>query len=146
MILGMSTSTFTLVHVVLSLVGIVAGLVVLVAMLSRKRLGALTALFLVSTVLTSITGFVLPHQHLLPSDIVGIISLVALVVAIAALYVYRLAGSWRWIYVGTSVLALYLNVFVLVVQFFLKVIDDNTISREFPGMEGMDVKYSRCQI
>ena len=108
------------VHVVLSLIGIVAGLVVLVAMLSRKRLGALTALFLVSTVLTSITGFVLPHEHLLPSDIVGIISLVALAVAIAALYVYRLAGSWRWIYVGTSVLALYLNVFVGVVQAFEK--------------------------
>jgi hypothetical protein len=120
MILGMSTSTFTLVHVVLSLIGIVSGLVVLFGMLEARRLEGWTALFLATTVLTSATGFPLPHDHLLPSDIVGIISLVVLAAAILALYAFRLAGSWRWVYVVGAVLALYLNVFVLVAQAFQK--------------------------
>jgi hypothetical protein len=121
MILGMSTSTFTLGHVVLSLIGIVSGLVVLFGMLGAKKLAGWTALFLATTVLTSVTGFFFPRDHLLPSHIVGIISLVVLAVAILALYVYRLAGSWRWIYVTGAVVALYLNVFVGVVQAFQKV-------------------------
>ena len=121
MILGMSTTTFTLVHVALSLVGIVSGLVVLFGMLEVKRLEGWTALFLATTVLTSVTGFFLPHDHLLPSDVVGIISLVALAAAILALYVLGLAGPWRWIYVVGAVVALYLNVFVLVAQAFQKV-------------------------
>lgn len=108
------------VHVVLSLIGIAAGLVVLLGMIRGKKLGGWTTLFLVTTVLTSLTGFVLPHEHLLPSDIIGILSLVVLAVALVALYVFRLAGSWRSIYVGTAVLALYLNVFVGVVQAFEK--------------------------
>jgi len=108
------------VHVVLSLIGIAAGLVVLVGMVRGKLLSGWTILFLVSTVLTSLTGFVLPHEHLLPSDIIGVLSLVILTVAVVALYVFRLAGSWRWIYVGAAVLALYLNVFVGVVQAFEK--------------------------
>ena len=120
MILGMSTSTFTAVHVVLSLIGIVSGLIVLFGMFSANRLTDWTALFLVSTVLTSVTGFFFPVDHLLPSHIVGIISLVVLAIAILARYVYRLAGPWRWIYVGGAVLALYLNVFVGVVQAFQK--------------------------
>jgi len=120
MILGMSSSTFTLVHVVLSLIGIVSGLVVLFGMLEARRLEGWTALFLATTVLTSATGFPLPHDHLLPSDIVGIISLVVLAAAILALYAFRLAGSWRWVYVVGAVLALYLNVFVLVAQAFQK--------------------------
>jgi hypothetical protein len=121
MILGISTSTFTLVHVVLSLVGIFAGLVVLFGMFSSKRLTGWTALFLATTVLTSVTGFFFPLDHLLSSHIVGILSLVVLAVAILALYAYHLAGSWRWIYVAGAVVALYLNVFVGVVQAFQKV-------------------------
>jgi hypothetical protein len=121
MILGISTSTFTLVHVVLSLVGIFAGLVVLFGMFSSKRPMGWTALFLATTVLTSVTGFFFPLDHLLPSHIVGILSLVVLAVAILALYAYHLAGSWRWIYVAGTVVALYLNVFVGVVQAFQKV-------------------------
>lgn len=120
MILGMSASTFTLVHVVLSLIGIFAGAVVLFGMLRAKRVDGWTALFLATTILTSVTGFFFPSDHLLPSHIVGIISLVALAIAILALYLYRLAGSWRWIYVTSAVVALYFNVFVGVVQAFQK--------------------------
>ena len=121
MILGMSTSTFTLLHVVISLIGIVSGLIVLVGMFGSIRLDGWTALFLATTVLTSVSGFAFPGDQVLPSHIVGVVSLLALAVAIAALYVYRLKGSWRWIYVSSAVLALYLNVFVGVVQAFLKV-------------------------
>ena len=120
MILGMSTSTFTLVHVVLSLVGIVAGLIVVFGMFASKKLEGWTALFLATTVLTSVTGFFFPFDHILPSHIVGIISLVVLAIAILALYALRLAGAWRWIYVVSAVVALYLNVFVGVVQAFQK--------------------------
>jgi hypothetical protein len=120
MILGMSTSTFTLVHVALSLVGILFGAIVVFGMLSAKRPDGWTALFLATTVLTSVTGFLFPSDHLLPSHIVGIISLVALVIAIVALYVYRLAASWRWMYVTGAVVALYFNVFVGIVQAFRK--------------------------
>ena len=121
MILGMSLSTFTLVHVLISLVGIASGLLVVYGMLKGKRFDGGTAIFLATTALTSLTGFLFPFEHLLPSHIVGSISLVLLVVAIVARYSLHLAGSWRWIYVVCSMLALYLNVFVLVVQSFLKV-------------------------
>lgn len=121
MVLGMSLETFTLVHVLISLVGIVTGLIVLSGMLGGKRLDGMTALFLVTTVLTSVTGFGFPFDHLLPSHKVGIISLVVLAIAILARYALHMAGSWRWIYVVTAVIALYLNCFVLVVQGFLKV-------------------------
>jgi hypothetical protein len=120
MILGMSTSTFTLVHVVLSLIGIFSGIVVLFGMIGAKRLNGWTALFLAATVLTSATGFFFPRDHLLPSHVVGIISLAVLALAILALYGHRLARSWRWIYVAGAVLALYFNVFVGVVQAFQK--------------------------
>ena len=121
MILGMSISTFTLVHVVLSLVGIFAGLVVVFGMLGSKKLDGWTAIFLATTVLTSVTGFFFPFDKILPSHIVGIISLVVLAFAILALYALHLAGPWRWIYVVSAMLALYLNVFVGVVQAFQKV-------------------------
>ena len=121
MILGMSTSAFTLFHVALSLVGIVAGLVVAAAMLGSKTANGWTALFLATTVLTSVTGFLFPSDKVLPSHIVGVISLLVLIIAIAALYGYRLARSWRWIYVVSALVALYLNVFVLVAQAFQKV-------------------------
>jgi hypothetical protein len=121
MVLGMSLATFTLVHVVISLVGIVSGLLVLYGLIKGKRFDGATAIFLATTVLTSLTGFLFPFTHLLPSHIVGIISLVVLAVAILARYALHLVGSWRSIYVVSSVLALYLNVFVLVVQSFLKI-------------------------
>jgi hypothetical protein len=120
MVLGMSLETFTLAHVVLSLVGIASGLIVLFGMIGAKRLDGWTALFLATTVLTSVTGFFFPVAGFLPSHAVGIISLVVLAAALVALYVQRLAGSWRWIYVVGAVVALYLNVFVAVVQAFRK--------------------------
>jgi hypothetical protein len=121
MMLGMSLSTFTLVHVVISLVGIGSGLIVVFGLIGGKRLDGWTALFLVTTVLTSVTGFEFPFDHLLPSHIVGIISLVVLAVVIPARYAFHLADAWRGIYVIGAVIALYLNVFVLVVQSFEKV-------------------------
>ena len=121
MILGMSVATFTFVHVVLSLVGIVAGIVVVIEMLGSKRSDAWATLFLVTTVLTSVTGFFFPRDQLLPSHIVGVISLLVLAAAIAALRAYHLAGRWRGVYVVTAIVALYLNVFVAVVQAFLKI-------------------------
>ena len=120
MILGMSLSTFTLVHVVLSLVGIVAGLVVLFGMFSSKGLDGWTGIFLATTVLTSATGYFFPSDRILPSHIVGAISLIVLAIALLALYARHLAGHWRWIYVVAATVALYLNVFVGVVQAFQK--------------------------
>jgi hypothetical protein len=120
MMLGMSLSTFTLVHVMISLVGIVSGLVVLFGLLTGKRLDRWTVLFLLTTVLTSVTGFGFPFDHLLPSHKVGIISLVLLALAILARYRLHMAGAWRWIYTVSAVMALYLNVFVLVFQSFEK--------------------------
>ena len=121
MILGMTTSTFTLVHVLISLVGIASGFVVIYGLLTEKRLDGWTAIFLATTILTSATGFLFPVEHLLPSHIVGIISLAVLAVALVARYVRHLEHSWRWIYVVCAVLALYLNVFVAVIQSFLKI-------------------------
>jgi hypothetical protein len=121
MILGMSPATYTLLHVLISLIGIGSGLVIVFGLLTGKRLDRWTAIFLATTALTSITGFGFPFEHLLPSHIVGTLSLVILALAIPARYLFRLAGAWRWIYVVGSAAALYLNVFVLVVQSFLKV-------------------------
>jgi hypothetical protein len=114
-------STFTLVHVAISLVGILSGFVVVFGMLAGKRLGGCTALFLASTVATSVTGFFFPFHKFLPSHGVGIISLIVLLIAIVALYAKHLAGGWRRTYVITAVIALYLNVFVLIAQAFMKV-------------------------
>lgn len=121
MILGMTLSTFTLVHVVISLTGIGSGLLVMYGLLIGKRLDGATAIFLASTVATSVTGFGFPFDHLLPSHKVGILSLLVLAVAIIARYVLHLAAAWRGIYVVCAAVALYLNVFVLVVQLFEKV-------------------------
>lgn len=118
---GITLETFTFVHVVLSLVGIGTGFVVMLGLLIGKQSKGWTALFLVTTVATSVTGFGFPVDHLLPSHVVGIISLVVLAVAVLARYGLHLGGAWRWIYVGTAGTALYLNVFVGVVQAFLKV-------------------------
>ncbi|HKE38608.1 MAG TPA: hypothetical protein VKG21_02125 [Casimicrobiaceae bacterium] len=121
MILGMSTSTFTLLHVVLSLIGIAAGFIVVAGMLASRKLDGWTGLFLLTTILTSVTGYFFPVDRVLPSHIVGALSLAVLVIAVLAFYRYRLQGSWRWIYVVTALVALYLNVFVGVVQAFQKI-------------------------
>src|SRR5947209_7982479 len=121
MVLGMSLATFTMVHVIISLIGIVCGIIVMFAMLGSHRVSGLTAIFLLSTVLTSATGFLFPFTQLLPSHMIGILSLVLLAIACIALYGMRLAGPWRWIYAVTALLSLYLNVFVLAIQSFLKI-------------------------
>lgn len=114
-------TTLTLVHVLISLAGIVSGFVVLLGLLAGKRLDGWTAFFLTSTVLTSVTGYFFPVHKLMPSHIVGAISLVVLALAVFARYARHLLGPWRSTYVVSAILALYLNVFVLVVQLFLKV-------------------------
>lgn len=121
MVFGMSLSTYTGLHVAISLVGILSGFLVTFGLIAGKRLDGMTALFLTTTAATSITGFGFPFEHLLPSHIVGIISLVVLTVAILARYSFHLTGAWRKIYVIGAVIALYLNCFVLVVQGFRKV-------------------------
>ncbi len=121
MILGMSLPAFTMLHVVISLIGIVSGLVVMVGLLGSSRMAGMTALFLLTTILTNATGFLFPFEKLLPSHIIAIISLVLLAIACLALYGMKLSGAWRWIYVVTALLSLYFNVFVLVIQSFLKI-------------------------
>ena len=112
---------YTLLHVIISLIGIFSGLVVLFGLLSAKHLDGWTKWFLITTVLTSVTGFFFPFHGFTPAIGVGIISLLVLAVAIYARYPRQLAGHWRWIYVVTTVIALYFNVFVAVVQTFEKV-------------------------
>jgi len=119
MIFGMST--FTFLHVLISLVGIGTGLVVAYGLLASQRLETWTACFLVTTVATSVTGFLFPFHGFTPAIGVGILSMIVLIAAILALYVFRLAGAWRWVYVGGAVIALYFNVFVLIVQSFQKI-------------------------
>jgi hypothetical protein len=121
MVLGVSLATFTLVHVVISLAAIAAGLVAMIGLLTSTPLRGWTALFLVTTILTSVIGFFFPFGVLLPSHIVGIVSLVLLAAAVVALYAGRLSGVWRPVYVVTALLSLYLNVFVLIVQAFQKI-------------------------
>ncbi len=138
MILGMSLATFVQVHVIISLIGIVAGIVVMFGMLGSNRMPGLTAIFLLFTILTSATGFLIPplvSEKLLPSQIIGGLSLVLLVVACIALYGMKLSGAWRWIYVLTAVISLYLNVFVLVIQSFLKVPALHALAPSVPPSE-----------
>src|SRR5258708_6124921 len=116
-----SPSTFRIVHVVISLIGIASGLVVVFGLLGARKLNRWSAVFLLSTVATSATGFFFPFHGVTPAIVVGLISLVVLAVAILARYARHLAGAWRWIYVVTVMIALYLNVFVLIVQLFQKV-------------------------
>jgi hypothetical protein len=118
MMLGLSLSAFTTLHVVISLIGIATGFIVLYGLLNAQRMEGWTAVFLATTILTSVTGFMFPIGGLTPGLVVGAISLVVLAIALVALYVFRLAGPWRWVYVVTALAALYLNVFVGVVQAF----------------------------
>jgi hypothetical protein len=118
MVLGLSLSAFTTLHVAISLIGIASGIVVLLGMLSALRLSAITLLFLITTALTSITGFFFPFHGVTPGIVVGIISCVVLVPAFLARYAFALHGPWRTTYVVTSVIALWFNVFVLIAQSF----------------------------
>ena len=114
-------TTFTLIHIAISLVGILAGFVVLFGLFTSKRLDGWTGLFLAATVATSVTGFFFPFHGITPAIVTGIVSLVVLAVAIFARYARHLVGAWRKTYVISAVVALYLNVFVLIVQSFLKI-------------------------
>jgi hypothetical protein len=117
----MLLSAFTAFHVLISLMAIGSGFVVLYGLLNSKTFPRWTAFFLITTVATSVTGFLFPFHHFMPSYALGILSLVVLALAIAALYRFHLVGGWRQTYVITAVLALYLNVFVLIAQLFQKV-------------------------
>jgi len=121
MILGMSLSLFTRVHVLISLIGIASGMAVLLGMLTKRRFPILTAVFLITTALTSLTGFRFPNKTITPGIVIGILSLIVLIVASVGRYVGHLKGAWRPVYVICSNLALWFNVFVLFAQLFNKV-------------------------
>ena len=121
MMLGLSLSAFTTLHVVISLIAIVAGLIVMFGMLGPYHAGGLTGLFLLFTILTSVTGFMFPFNGVTPGIVVGILSCILLAIACLALYGMKVSGLWRGIYAATALLSIYLNVFVLVTQSFLKI-------------------------
>ncbi len=121
MILGLSTSTYTLIHVLISLAGIVSGLAVVFGMLAGKWLNGTNVVFLVTTIATSVTGFGFPIHEIGPPHILGALSLIVLAIALVARYRHHLAGRARKVYAISAIVALYFNVFVLVVQAFQKV-------------------------
>jgi hypothetical protein len=129
MIFGMSVAAFTQLHVIISLIAIISGIIVALSMLSRRLMPGMTTLFLITTVATSVTGFMFPTPvdaprvigSLDPAKVIGLISLIFLILAILGLYVYKLAGSWRGVYVISAIIALYFNCFVLVAQSFQKI-------------------------
>ncbi|MGB7134979.1 MAG: hypothetical protein WBD46_06805 [Acidobacteriaceae bacterium] len=121
MILGMSLAAFTQLHVAISLIAIAAGFLVVFGMMASKRWPLLTAMFLITTAATSVTGFMFPFHGVTPGIVVGILSMVVLLFAAVALYGGHLAGGWRSTYIVTAIVALYLNFFVLIVQSFEKV-------------------------
>ena len=135
MILGMSLSTFITVHVIISLIAIVSGIIVMSGLLTSKRMPGLTAIFLLFTILTSATGFLFPFEKLLPSHMIGILSLVLLAIACVALYGMKLSGAWRSVYVVTAMTSLYLNIFVLIIQAFLKVPALHALAPSVPPSE-----------
>jgi hypothetical protein len=128
MVLGLSIGAFTLLHVVITLIAIGSGLIVVGGLFASNRLPGTTALFLFTTVLTSVTGFLFPIHGFTPALGFGIISCVILAIALFAYYGKGLTGAWRWIYVVTALVSLYLNVFVLVVQSFVKVAALNALA------------------
>ena len=121
MILGMSIATFTVVHVLISLVAIATGIVVVIGMVNNRSLAGWTGVFLWTTVLTSVTGFLFPLTKIGPPHIFGALSLLVLVPTILAQYPFHLAGGWRSAFVLGSLFTLYLNVVVLIVQSFQKI-------------------------
>ena len=128
MILGMSVGAFTILHVIITLIAIGSGLIVVGGMFASHKLPGTTAIFLLTTALTSVTGFLFPIHGFTPALGVGILACVILPVALFALYKEHLVGAWRWIYVIAAIASLYLNVFVLVVQSFVKVSDLNALA------------------
>jgi hypothetical protein len=118
MILGMSLSTYTALHVIISLIGIGSGFIVLFGLINGKLLSPWNVVFLVTTILTSLTGFAFPNDKVTPGIILGVLSLIVLAIALLALYVFHLRGGWRRTYAITSMIALYFNVFVLIAQIF----------------------------
>jgi hypothetical protein len=121
MILGMSVHTFTVLHVALSVLGLVGGVAVVFGLLNDIPLPRSTALFVAATIATSAGGFLFRSASFGPPHVIGVISLIVLTAAVAALYIYRLAGAWRSVYVAAAVLALYLNAFVGIAQAFDKI-------------------------
>lgn len=117
----MILAAFTVFHVLISLIAIASGFLVVFGMLGSKLKDGMTSLFLWTTVATSVTGFMFPVHHLMPSHVLGAMSLIVLALAIVARRHYNLNGGWRKTFVISSVLALYFNVFVLIVQLFEKV-------------------------
>ena len=132
MVLGMSLAMFTLVHIAISMVAIALGFVVMYGMASSNRMPSLTLWFIIFTVATNVTGFLFPFTTLLPSHITGIISLVLLAIAVFALYGQKLIGVWRSVYVVTALLALWFNVFVFIIQLFVK----------FPALQSLAPKQA----
>lgn len=128
MLPGLSVGTFTLLHVLISLAGIVSGIAVVRGMLASDRMPRWTAGFLATTGLTSLTGFPLPPFGIDPPRVIGVILLVLLAVAVLGYYGFRLRGAWRWIYAVTAIIALYLNVFMFIVQAFQKVFFLNALA------------------
>jgi hypothetical protein len=112
---------YTIVHTLISLVGIVTGFVVVLGLLAGQRLNSWTKWFFASTLATSVTGFFFPFHGFTPAYTVGALSLVLLGLALFARYPRKLLGPWRWVYIVTAMIALYLNVFVGIVQSFLKI-------------------------
>jgi hypothetical protein len=121
MILGFDIATFTQIHVIISLIAIATGLIAVLALIGDRLFGGLTAVFLLTTVLTSVTGFLYPFKGMTPGIILGILSMIVLLLAIVALYIGHLSGAWRGTYVISASIALYFNVFVLFAQAFQKV-------------------------
>jgi hypothetical protein len=118
MILGMSLSTYTTLHVLISLIAIGTGFIVLYGLISGRLLSPWNAVFLVTTILTSLTGFAFPNTKVTPGIVLGVLSLIVLAIALVALYVFHLRGGWRRTYAITAMIALYFNVFVLIAQIF----------------------------
>ncbi|HSY55894.1 MAG TPA: hypothetical protein VK834_05575 [Bradyrhizobium sp.] len=135
MMLGLSLSAVTTLHVVISLIGIVSGLVVLFGLFKSQSMPGMTGIFLLTTILTNATGFMFPFDKLLPSHIIAILSLVLLAIACLALYGMKLSGAWRAIYLITAIASLYLNVFVLVIQSFMKVGPLHALAPSIPPSE-----------
>jgi hypothetical protein len=135
MMLGLSLQAFTLLHVVISLIGIVSGLIVLFGLFKSQPMPGMTAIFLLTTILTNVTGFMFPFDKLLPSHMIAILSLILLAIACIALYGMKLSGAWRSIYLITAIASLYLNVFVLVIQSFLKIGPLHALAPSVPPSE-----------
>lgn len=140
MILGMSTATFTQVHVWLSLIGIASGFVVVFGMIGGLRLSALTAFFLITTAATVVTGFLFPFKGITPGIVVGILTAIALLLAAIARYGAHLSGAWRGTWVIAAILSLYFNFFVLIVQSFEKV---PALRRLAPTQSAMPFKLAQ---